>query len=195
MGAVSPAGLIDEAMGTRIMAAIIEPTLRGMAAEGTPFTGVLFAGLMIGPDGPSLIEYNVRFGDPETQAMLPRLRDDFLGLLLACADGTLPPKPPAFSDDVGVSLVIAAAGYPATPRKGGLIRGLAGLSGVTITHAGTKRSGVDLIADGGRVLGLTATAPTIPQARRAVYAAAATIDWPDGFYRRDIGVDGTTGSA
>ena len=195
MGAVSPAGLIDEAMGTHIMAAIIEPTLRGMAAEGTPFTGVLFAGLMIGPKGPSLIEYNVRFGDPETQAMLPRLRDDFLGLLLACADGTLPPEPPAFTDDVGVSLVIAAAGYPATPRKGGLIRGLAGLSGVTITHAGTKRVGVDLVADGGRVLGLTATAPTIPQARRAVYAAAATIDWPDGFYRRDIGIDATTVSS
>ena len=194
MGAVSPAALIDDAMRIRVMAAIIEPTLRGMAAEGAPFTGVLFAGLMIGPEGPSLIEYNVRFGDPETQAMLPRLRDDFLGLLLACADGTLPPDPPAFSEDVAVTLVIAAAGYPASPRKGGLIRGLAGLSAVTVTHAGTKRVGTDLVADGGRVLGLTATAPTIPQARLAVYAAAAAIDWPDGFYRRDIGLDAKTNS-
>ena len=195
MGAVSPAALIDDAMRTRVMAAIIEPTLRGMAAEGAPFTGVLFAGLMIGPEGPSLIEYNVRFGDPETQAMLPRLRGDFLGLLLACAEGALPLAPPAFSDEVAVTLVIAAAGYPASPRTGGLIRGLAGLSGVTVTHAGTKRLGADLVADGGRVLGLTATATTIPQARRAVYAAAAAIDWPDGFYRSDIGIEAATKSA
>ena len=195
MGAVSPAALIDDAMRTRVMATIIEPTLRGMAAEGAPFTGVLFAGLMIGTDGPSLIEYNVRFGDPETQAMLPRLRDDFLGLLLACANGRLPPEPPAFSDNIAVTLVIAAAGYPANPRKGGLIRGLADLRDVTVTHAGTKRVGADLVADGGRVLGLTAIAPTIPQARRAVYAAAAAIDWPDGYHRRDIGVDSTMKSA
>ena len=189
MGAVSPATIVDDAMRDRIRSAIIEPTLRGMAAEGAPFTGVLFAGLMIGPEGPNLIEYNVRFGDPETQAMLPRLRDDFLTLLLACGDGALPAEPPVFSDDVGVSLVIAAAGYPARPRTGGRIRGLDRLAGVTVTHAGTRRIGPDLVADGGRVLGVTATAPTLADARRAVYAAAAEIDWPDGFYRRDIGVD------
>ncbi len=189
MGAVSPAAILDDAMADRVMATIIQPTLRGMAAEGAPFTGVLFAGLMIGADGPSLIEYNVRFGDPETQAMLPRLRDDFLTLLLACADGTLPAEPPAFSDAVGLSLVIAAAGYPASPRKGGRIRGLDRLDAVTITHAGTRLAGSDLVADGGRVLGVTALAPTVREAREAVYAAAAAIDWPDGFYRRDIGVD------
>ncbi len=187
MGAVSPAGVVDEVMQARIMTAIIEPTLRGMAAEGAPFAGVLFAGLMIGPEGPSLIEYNVRFGDPETQAMLPRLRDDFLGLLLSCADGSLPAEPPTFSDEVGVSLVIAAAGYPADPRKGGRIRGLEALGEVAVTHAGTRRVGPDLVADGGRVLGVTAVAPTLADARRRVYAAAAAIDWPDGFYRRDIG--------
>ncbi len=189
MGAVSPATLVDDAMRDRVMATIIEPTLRGMAAEGAPFSGVLFAGLMIGRDGPSLIEYNARFGDPETQAMLPRLRDDFLALLLACADGALPAEPPAFSDEVGLSLVVAAAGYPANPLKGGRIRGLDGLDAVTITHAGTRRVGPDLVADGGRVLGITALASSVADARRAVYAAAAAIDWPDGFYRNDIGLD------
>ena len=119
MGAVSPARAVDGAMGARIMDEIVRPTLRGMAAEGAPYTGVLFAGVMLTPGGPQLIEYNVRFGDPETQAMLPRLTDDLLSLLLACADGALPAEPPRFSGEVAVTVVMAAAGYPAAPRTGG----------------------------------------------------------------------------
>ncbi len=198
MGAVSPAPIVDAAMAARIMVEVIEPTLQGMAAEGTPFTGVLFAGLMIGPDGPSLIEYNVRFGDPETQAMLPRLRDDLLALLLACAEGRLPATPPAFDDAVGVSVVIAAAGYPGAPRRGGVIRGLEGTGladrsgakgrGAMLTQAGTRRVGEDLVADGGRVLTVTALGDTVGTARARAYAAAEAIDWPDGFWRRDIGL-------
>ena len=188
MGAYSPAGIVDEAMQARIMREIIEPTMAGMAAEGMPFKGVLFAGLMIGPDGPSLIEYNVRFGDPETQAMLPRLREDFLALLLASADGTMQPRPLHFGDEVGLTLVMAAAGYPGTPRKGGTISGLDGLDPVIVTQAGTALVDGKLVADGGRVLNVTALAGSVVECRADVYAAAARIDWADGFYRRDIGL-------
>jgi phosphoribosylamine--glycine ligase len=190
MGAYSPAPIVDAAMQARIMGEIIEPTLRGMAEEGAPFKGVLFAGLMIGPQGPSLIEYNVRFGDPETQAMLPRLDEDFLALLLACAEGAIRDRAPAFSADVGLCVVMAASGYPGTPRKGGIIRGLEAAEGggaIVVTHAGTKRVGDDLVADGGRVLNVTALAPTVALARDRAYAGVAAIDWADGFWRRDIG--------
>lgn len=187
MGAYSPAPIVDAAMEARIMREIVEPTLRGMAAEGAPFRGVLFVGLMIGRDGPQLIEFNVRFGDPETQAILPRLEDDLLALLLACAEGRLPDQRPRFSPDIGLSVVMAAAGYPGTPRKGGIIRRLDRLNGVTVTQAGTRRVGDDLVADGGRVLNVTALAPSVALARKKVYAAVEAIDWPDGFFRRDIG--------
>lgn len=188
MGAFSPARNVDAVMAERVMREIVEPTLRGMAAEGTPFCGVLFAGLMIGAGGPRLIEYNVRFGDPETQAMLPRLADDLLALLLACADGTLPRGPARFHDLAGLTVVMAAAGYPGAPAIGGTIRGLDALHGVVVTHAGTRLSATgDLVAAGGRVLNVTATAPRLADARERVYAALARIDWPDGFYRRDIG--------
>ena len=150
-------------------------------------TGVLFVGLMIGRDGPKLIEFNVRFGDPETQAILPRLQDDFLALLLACADGTMDEASPRFTDAIGLTVVIAAAGYPGVPRKGGAIHGLDGVTDAIVTQAGTKRVGTTLVADGGRVLNVTAVAATIEAARDCVYAAAASIEWPDGFYRRDIG--------
>ena len=186
MGAFSPAAIVDAATEARIMREIVEPTLAGMAAEGAPFTGVLFAGLMIGSDGPQLIEYNVRFGDPETQAMLPRLREDFLGLLLACADGALPAAPVRLSDTAAVTVVMAAAGYPGPARTGGPIRGLDGLGDVVVTHAGTARRGGELVAAGGRVLNVTAVEATVRDARTAAYAALARIDWPDGFYRRDI---------
>jgi phosphoribosylamine--glycine ligase len=169
---------------------IVRPTLRGMAARGTPFRGVLFAGLMIGPDGPSLIEYNVRFGDPETQVILPRLDEDLLPLLLASATGTLPDRPPRLRDETAIVVVMAAENYPGPPVTGTVIRNVdaAGrLPGVTIVQAGTKTDGERLLANGGRVLGVTAIAPTAAEAQRRAYAAVDAIDWPGGFCRRDIG--------
>ena len=188
MGAYSPARNLDAAMSERIMREIVEPTMDGMAAEGMPFKGVLFAGLMIGADGPKLIEYNVRFGDPETQAILPRLEDDLLTLLVACAVGQLPTTPPRFTDDLGLTVVMAAAGYPGVPQTGGVIGGLDALDGVIVTQAGTRRDDAGrLVASGGRVLNVTALAPDLAAAREAAYAALARIAWSDGFYRRDIG--------
>ena len=189
MGAFSPTTLIDPQMEARIMRDIIEPTLAGMAAEGMPFTGVLFAGLMLTAEGPQLIEYNVRFGDPETQVMLPRLKDDFLALLVGCSQGQLPNSPIRLSESVGVTVVLAAKGYPGSPRVGGIIRGLERLDGATITHAGTqRRQDGALVAAGGRVLNVTALGTTVVTAREAAYAAVKQIDWDDGFYRRDIGL-------
>ena len=185
MGAYSPARNVDATMSLRIMREIVEPTMRGMAAEGTPFTGVLFAGLMIGAGGPKLIEYNVRFGDPETQAILPRLEDDLLTLLVGCARGELPSTPPRFAENVGLTVVMAAAGYPGSPRTGGAIGGLDDLDGVIVTQAGTRRDAQ--VANGGRVLNVTALAPDLAAAREAAYAALTRIAWSDGFYRRDIG--------
>ena len=187
MGAYSPAMLFDTSMQDRIMREIIEPTLAGMVVEGTPFKGVLFAGLMLGENGPQLIEYNVRFGDPETQAILPRLQDDLLALLLACAKGDLPDGPVRFRPDIGLTVVMAAAGYPAAPRTGSAISGLATLDGVIVTHAGTRLRDGELVAAGGRVLNVTALGSSVEEARQHAYAALAKIEWPDGFYRRDIG--------
>ena len=187
MGAYSPAPIVDAAVEARIMREIVEPTLVGMAAEGAPFKGVLFVGLMIGTDGPQLIEFNVRFGDPETQAMLPRLEEDLLDLLLGCAEGTMPDRPLRFSDEIGLTVVLAAAGYPGAPRKGGAIRGLASCDGVVVTQAGTRRQGGVLVADGGRVLGVTALGRTVAAARETAYTAIDRIEWVDGFCRRDIG--------
>jgi len=189
MGAYSPAPILDAAGEDRVMAEIIQPTLDGMAAAGTPFKGVLFAGLMIGPDGPQLIEFNTWFGDPETQVMLPRLQGDFLALLLACAEGRMGTDRPRFSDEAALTIVLAAKGYPDAPRKGGLITGLEAAAGdhVIVTHAGTTRVGPDLAANGGRVLNVTGLGATITQARDRAYAAAAKIVWDDAYYRRDIG--------
>ncbi|WP_158807919.1 phosphoribosylamine--glycine ligase [Beijerinckia sp. L45] len=189
MGAYSPAPILDAACEARVMREIVQPTLDGMAEAGTPFKGVLFVGLMIGRDGPQLIEFNVRFGDPETQAMLPRLEDDFLTLLLACADGTMGATSPRLSSEAALTIVIAADGYPVAPRKGGAIDldGAADLPGVTVTHAGTKTVDGTLVADGGRVLNVTGRGATIAAARARAYDAAARIDWTDAYYRRDIG--------
>lgn len=187
MGAYSPAPMFDAALQDEVMARIVEPTIKGMAAEGMPFRGVLFAGLMIGPKGPQLIEYNVRFGDPETQVMLPRLQDDFLSLLIDCAEGKLS-APPRLRDDTALTVVMAARGYPGTPVKGGRIQGLEALKEVIVTHAGTRLVDGELLADGGRVLNVTALAPNVAGARDKVYAALSHIDWKDGFYRRDIGM-------
>jgi len=190
MGAYSPAPVMDARMRERVMRTIVAPTLKGMAAMGAPFKGVLFAGLMICADGPRLIEYNVRFGDPETQAMLPRLDEDLLALLLACVEERLPERPARLSAKTALSVVLAAKGYPGAPVRGSEIHGIeraGAMPFVLITHAGTKREGQALVADGGRVLNVTGVGADVADARARAYAAIDVIDWPGGFYRRDIG--------
>jgi phosphoribosylamine--glycine ligase len=190
MGAYSPAPVMDAWMRERVMRTIVAPTLKGMAAIGAPFKGVLFAGLIICADGPRLIEYNVRFGDPETQAMLPRLEEDLLALLLACVEERLPERPARLSAKTALSVVLAAKGYPGAPVRGSEIHGIervAAMPFVAITHAGTKRQGQKLVADGGRVLNVTGVGADVADARARAYAAIDVIDWPGGFCRRDIG--------
>ena len=190
MGAYSPASVVTPALQRRILAEIIAPTVAGMARRGSPYRGVLFAGLMLTAAGPKLIEYNVRFGDPETEAMLARFETDLLELLLACAKGELPAAPPVLSDKSAVTVVMAARGYPGAYAKGSAIGDLgpaAATPGVTIFHAGTKLDDGALVSDGGRVLAVTALADSFARARESAYAAVAKIDWKDGFYRRDIG--------
>ena len=190
MGAYSPAPIMTAAMSARVMAEIIEPTMAGMRQRGTPFKGVLFAGLMIGPRGPKLIEFNARFGDPETQVMLARLNQDLLPLLLASAKGALPAEPVKLSAQAALTVVYAAKGYPDAPERGSEIKGLeraAAMEGVTVFHAGTKREGTRLLANGGRVLNVTARGDSVAQAQARAYGAVDAIDWPGGFCRRDIG--------
>jgi phosphoribosylamine--glycine ligase len=191
MGAISPAPVLDAALEARIMAEIVEPTLRGMRDRGTPFRGVLFVGLMLTADGPKLIEFNVRFGDPETQAMLPRLDADLLPLLEAVARGALPAGPVRLRPEVAVSVVMAARGYPDAPLKGTEVRGLdaaAAVPGVTLFHAGTRAEDGRMLADGGRVLTLVGRGRDVAEARARAYAGVDALDWPDGFCRRDIGL-------
>jgi len=190
MGAYSPAPVMTAEMSERVMAEIIRPTVAGMAARGTPFKGVLFAGLMITPEGPKLIEYNVRFGDPECQVLMMRLKSDLLAALLAATDGVLGNFSLRWYDEAVLTVVMAAQGYPGTPVKGTEIRGLeqaAKVEGVEIFHAGTRRDDSRLIATGGRVLNITARGRTVTEARDRAYEAIGRIDWPEGFYRRDIG--------
>jgi phosphoribosylamine--glycine ligase len=196
MGAYSPAPIMTAAMSARVMAEIIEPTMAGMRQRGTPFKGVLFAGLMIGPKGPKLIEFNARFGDPETQVMLARLNEDLLPLLLACAKGALPAGPVKLSAQAALTVVFAAKGYPDAPEKSSEIKGLeraAAMEGVTVLHAGTKLEGMRLLANGGRVLNVTARGDSVAQAQARAYRAVDAIDWPGGFCRRDIGWRATRG--
>jgi len=189
MGAYSPAPVMTREMLERARREIIEPTVRGMAARGTPFTGVLYAGLMITADGPKLIEYNVRFGDPEAQVLIPRLETDLLGLLEATAAGRLAGVTAKWRADACLTVVLATKGYPGPVEKGSEIRGVDGVMGkdLVVFHAGTRREGDRLLASGGRVLDVTALAPTIAAARDRAYAAIDAIDWPEGFCRRDIG--------
>jgi phosphoribosylamine---glycine ligase len=190
MGAYSPAPVMAPEMTERVMAEIIRPTVEEMAARGTPFKGVLFAGLMITATGPKLIEYNVRFGDPETQVLMMRLKSDLLAALLATTDGVLKTFDMRWSDDAALTVVMAAKGYPGTPEKGTEIKGLElakAVPNVEIFHAGTRRDGDRIIADGGRVLNVTGRGKTVKEAREAAYAAIAKIDWAGGFYRKDIG--------
>jgi len=190
MGAYSPAPVIDDAMQERVMQEIIFPTLAGMQSRGTPFVGVLFAGLMIEADGPKLIEYNVRFGDPECQVLMSRLETDIVSVLLAACNGELAEVHPSWKDEVSLTVVLAARGYPGTVVKGTEIRKLSeaqALKGVQVFHAGTSQDGDRLIATGGRVLNVTGTGKTIREAQGLAYAAIEKIDWPEGFCRHDIG--------
>ena len=190
MGAYSPAPVMTPEMTARTMSEIIEPTLRALAAMGAPYKGVLFAGLMITKDGPKLIEYNVRFGDPETQVLMLRLRSDLVPALLASRDGVLKSFDLRWHEDAALTVVMAANGYPGDYAKGSVIAGLdeaAKIEGVEIFHAGTKRDGDRILANGGRVLNVCAIGRSIAEAQEQAYAAVDLIRWPEGFCRRDIG--------
>ena len=190
MGAYSPAPVMTDALCLTVMDEIIRPTIAVMAGRGTPFQGVLFAGLMITAEGPKLIEYNARFGDPETQVLMLRLKSDLLAALLATADGVLASFDLRWRAEPALTVVLAANGYPSDPKKGSPIRGLekaATVEGVQIFHAGTRREGERILADGGRVLNVTACGRTVQEAQQRAYRAIALIDWPGGFCRKDIG--------
>ncbi len=189
MGAYSPAPVMTAEMTERALREIIEPSIRKMAARGTPFTGVLFAGLMITAEGPKLIEYNVRFGDPECQVLMMRLKSDVLDLLEATARGDLSGVEPEWRGDVALTVVMATRGYPVSVPEGSVIRGAEGQDrdDLVIFQAGTARRDGELIAKGGRVLNVTALGRTVAEAQAKAYAAVDRIDWPEGFCRRDIG--------
>jgi phosphoribosylamine--glycine ligase len=190
MGAYSPAPVMTKALEARVMAEIITPTLAGMNQRGTPFKGILYAGLMITAQGPKLIEYNTRFGDPECEVLMPRLKSDIVPALLAARDGVLNAVDLRWSDDVALTVVMAAKGYPGTPEKGSVIKGIekaAAQTDVLVFHAGTQAKGDDIVANGGRVLNVVALGKTVSEAQAKAYAAVDLIDWPGGFCRRDIG--------
>jgi len=191
MGAYSPAPVLTPELEARAMDEIVRPTARALAEAGTPFSGVLYAGLMLTSDGPKLIEYNVRFGDPECEAIMPRVEGDFAELLLAVARGRLAEtQVPRLSKEFAVTVIVAARGYPGTPVSGGAIRAIEAaeqVEGVTVFHAGTAHSEGGLVARGGRVLAVTAVAETFANARARAYRAVDQIDFADGFHRRDIG--------
>ena len=190
MGAYSPAPVFTDAVRERTMSEIILPTLRAMKARGMPYKGVLFAGLMITREGPKLIEYNARFGDPETQVLMMRLMSDLVPALLASVDGGLNHFDLRWHPEPALTVVMAAKGYPGDYAKGTRIAGLdnaAKVEGVEIFHAGTKADGDKILANGGRVLNVTATAKTVSEAQRRAYEAIDRIRWPEGFCRRDIG--------
>lgn len=189
MGAYAPAPVMTKDLIERTRREIIEPAIGGMAARGTPFTGVLFAGLMITEAGPKLIEFNTRFGDPECQVLMMLLESDVLNMLEAAAKGGLSAVEPNWRDGVALTVVMAAKGYPGTYAKGSTIGGVSGLDSDTVRvfHAGTERDGEILKASGGRVLNVTAFGTTVAEAQARAYAAVNKIDWPEGFCRRDIG--------
>jgi len=190
MGAYSPAPVMTAQLTARTMAEIVAPTARAMAAAGTPYIGVLFAGLMLTSAGPKLIEYNCRFGDPECQALMMRFTGDLAALLHAVATGQLADaQAPMFSDDYALTVVMAARGYPGAPAKGGAINGIAAAEGgaAKVFHAGTAMQEGQLRATGGRVLNFAAAGPSVTMAQQRAYAALDKIDYADGFARRDIG--------
>jgi len=189
MGAYSPAPVLTPQLEAQAMREIVEPTAKAMAEGGTPFSGVLYAGLMLTREGPKLIEYNVRFGDPECEAIMPRIEGDFAALLHQVASGAKF-EAPRLSSDTTMTVIVAAKGYPSTPAKGGEIRGIDEAErneGVTVFQAGTAKQDGKLVACGGRVLAVTARGRSLGEARERAYAAVGCIDFPDGFHRRDIG--------
>ena len=190
MGAYSPARALSAAVEARAMAEIVKPTIAEMARRGTPFQGVLYAGLMIADGAPRLVEYNVRFGDPEAQVLMMRLGAQALDLMLATAEGRLGEARVNWADDHAMTVVLAARGYPGAYAKGGVIGGLDGLPETSVQamfHAGTRSEDGHLVASGGRVLNATARGASLAEARLRAYALADAVDWPEGFYRRDIG--------
>jgi len=188
MGAYSPAPVLTPELQARVIAEIIEPTVRTMRGEGHPYQGVLFAGLMLTSDGPKLIEYNARFGDPECQVLMMRLESDLVAIMLACARGRLAGTQVVLGDQTALTVVMAAKGYPGTPEKGGAIDlGEAEAEGAKVFHAGTALKDGALVANGGRVLNVTATGANVTEAQARAYAAVDRISFASGFCRRDIG--------
>jgi phosphoribosylamine--glycine ligase len=190
MGAYSPPSIFTPELERRTMTQIVEPTVRALRERGSPYSGILYAGLMLTGEGPKLIEYNVRFGDPECQVLMMRLESDLVALMCAAAKGKLAEAPPpVFSEEAALTVVMAANGYPGTPEKGGTVAGIdaAAASGAMIFQAGTAAKEGGLIADGGRVLAVTACGATVAEAQAAAYAAVGAISFPSGFCRRDIG--------
>lgn len=190
MGAYAPAPVMTPEIVERTMRELIEPTMRGMAEIGAPFSGILFLGLMIGKDGPKLIEYNTRFGDPECQVLMMRLNSDLLALINAAVDGKLDEVSLDWKNQPALTVVMAAEGYPSNVKKGSVIRDLdklEGIDGVKLFHAGTAEKDGSIVASGGRVLNITAIADTVAEAQARAYEAVKLIDWPEGFYRSDIG--------
>jgi phosphoribosylamine--glycine ligase len=190
MGAYSPAPVMTEAISAQVMERMVMPTLRALKAMGTPYKGVLFVGVMVTKDGPKLVEYNARFGDPETQVLMLRMKSDILPALIACADGELGHFSLRWDDEVALTVIMATKGYPGDYGKGSVIRGLddaAKIEGVEIFHAGTVAKDGKILANGGRVLNICATGKTVLEAQQRAYRAVDRIDWPEGFCRRDIG--------
>jgi phosphoribosylamine---glycine ligase len=190
MGAYSPPSLVTSELTERIMREIVMPTVRGMATRKTPYRGILFAGLMITKAGPKLIEYNVRFGDPEAEVILARFTGDLLPFLQASASGHLGAVAPVFRPDAALAVVLASRGYPGSSLRGTKIRGIKDaerMTGVSVLHAGTRCEDNEILSDGGRVLTITSLGRTVTEARDRAYAAVDRIYWPEGFCRRDIG--------
>jgi phosphoribosylamine--glycine ligase len=190
MGAYSPAPVLTDALIEQVLEEIIRPTLATLKQRGIVYRGVLYAGLMITAEGPKLIEYNARFGDPECQVLMMRLKDDLLTIICAALDGILDRIGVRWRDEAALTVVMAAKGYPGSHDRGSEIRGLAtaaSLPGIEVFHAGTARDGGSIVSAGGRVLNVTASGRTIAEAQARAYAAVDRIDWPQGFCRRDIG--------
>jgi phosphoribosylamine---glycine ligase len=190
MGAYSPAPLMTQALSDIVMRTIVDPTMKEMAKRGRPFKGILFAGLMVSNGVPKLLEFNVRFGDPECEVLIPRLKSDVLPALIASRDGQLRNITVRWQDHTALCVVMAARGYPNDPLRGTVIGGLgeaAKVPGVSVFHAGTRRENGKIIANGGRVLGVTAVADTPSNAYAQAYTAVDRINWPEGFCRNDIG--------
>ena len=190
MGAYSPAPVVTEGMVEKIMDQVVRPVIAAMAAEGCPYKGVLYAGLMIAEDQPKVLEFNVRFGDPECQPLMMRLKSDILNALVACVDGTLDRVTLEWHDVATLIVVMATKGYPGWYENGSEIRGLdkaQALKDVAVFHAGTRAENGHIVAHGGRVLGVTARGATVAEAKKLAYRAVERIDWPEGFWRRDIG--------